>query len=144
MDIATPSILQSTRFPIKRRGWPRKFLKNGLKVSDHVVKKNRKTFLLVDNATSHFVTKVISNVTVKFDPPNLTSKIYLLKRVSYVLQNGDISSRRYRTLTQSQKPITQSVIVTHKSALRAIRYFKWCLGTDLKRNNCEVLRTSRI
>jgi len=36
--------------------------------------------LLVDKATSHFVTKVISNVKVKFLPPNLTSQVYSLER----------------------------------------------------------------
>ena len=41
------------------------------------VTKNKigKTLLLLDNATSHSVTKMISNVTVKFLPPNLAYEV---------------------------------------------------------------------
>jgi hypothetical protein len=38
-------------------------------------KENWKILLLVDNATSHHGTKVMSNVTVKFLPPNLISEV---------------------------------------------------------------------
>jgi hypothetical protein len=34
--------------------------------------------LLVDNATSHCVAKVMSNIKAKFPPPNLTSEVQLL------------------------------------------------------------------
>jgi hypothetical protein len=41
------------------------------------VPKNKigKTLLLVDNVTSHSVTKVMSNLTVKFLPPDLTYEV---------------------------------------------------------------------
>jgi hypothetical protein len=43
---------------------------------NHMTKKEkRKILLLVDNATSHRVTKVMGNVAVKFLPPNLTSEV---------------------------------------------------------------------
>jgi hypothetical protein len=43
---------------------------------DHVMMKGKwKILLLVDNATSHQVTKVMSNVSVKFFPSNLTSEL---------------------------------------------------------------------
>lgn len=35
---------------------------------------------LVDNATSHSVTKVVGNVTVKFLPPNLTREVQPLEQ----------------------------------------------------------------
>jgi hypothetical protein len=40
-----------------------------------IKKQNQKILLPVDKATSHSVTKVMSNVTVKFLPPNLTSEV---------------------------------------------------------------------
>jgi hypothetical protein len=40
-----------------------------------IKKEKRKTQLLVDNATSHLITKVMSKVTVKFLQPNLTSEV---------------------------------------------------------------------
>jgi hypothetical protein len=45
-----------------------------------MMKKNRKILLLVYNATSHSVTKVMSKVSVKFLPPNLTSEVQLLEQ----------------------------------------------------------------
>jgi hypothetical protein len=36
---------------------------------------NQKILLLVDNAISHSVTKVISKVTVKFIPQNIASEV---------------------------------------------------------------------
>jgi uncharacterized protein YeeX (DUF496 family) len=41
-------------------------------------KENQKILLLVDNATSDRGTNVMSNVTVKFLPPNLTSEVQAL------------------------------------------------------------------
>jgi hypothetical protein len=37
--------------------------------------KTGKTLLLFNNATSHTVTKVVSNITIKFLPPNLTYEV---------------------------------------------------------------------
>jgi hypothetical protein len=41
-------------------------------------KENRKSLLLVDNTTIHRGKKVMSNVTVKFLPSNLTSEVQSL------------------------------------------------------------------
>jgi hypothetical protein len=41
---------------------------------NHMIRtQDQKILLLVDNATSHSVTKVMSNATVKFIPQNVTS-----------------------------------------------------------------------
>jgi hypothetical protein len=43
---------------------------------NHVMKKqNQKILLLVDIATRHRAAKVMSNIKVKFLPPNLTSEV---------------------------------------------------------------------
>jgi hypothetical protein len=43
---------------------------------NHMIRtQNQKILLLVDNATSHSVTKVMSNVTLKFIPQNVTSEV---------------------------------------------------------------------
>jgi uncharacterized protein YeeX (DUF496 family) len=43
---------------------------------NHVMRKqNQKILLLVDSMTSHCVTKMMSNIKVKFLPPNLTSEV---------------------------------------------------------------------
>jgi hypothetical protein len=56
-------------------------------------KQNRKILLLVDNATSHSVTKVMSNVTVKFLAQNLTSEVQ-------PLDQGIIKSRYRQQMLQ--------------------------------------------
>ena len=47
---------------------------------NETMKKKRRIILFVDNATSHVVSKKLSNVHVKFLPPHLTSELQPLDR----------------------------------------------------------------
>jgi len=50
--------------------------KEWLEDMNHTIRTlNQKILLLVDNATSHSVTKVMSNVTVKFNPQNVKYEV---------------------------------------------------------------------
>jgi hypothetical protein len=42
---------------------------------NHMMRKQNRKILLLDKATSHSVTKIMSNVEVKFLPPNLTPEV---------------------------------------------------------------------
>ena len=44
-------------------------------LNETMKKKKRRIILFVDNATSHVVSKKLSNVHVKFLPPHLTSEL---------------------------------------------------------------------
>jgi hypothetical protein len=62
-----------------KKAWiTHKIFKEWLEYMNHMIRtQNQKILLLVDNATSHSVTKVMSNVTVKFIPQNITFEVQL-------------------------------------------------------------------
>lgn len=135
MCIPTPSILQLTRFLIKRGGWPKQFLKNGSKVWSYDEK--------IGNPCCLLSTQLVLLWQKQFNDeiPFTKSKIWRLPiravkwwYVQQTLQNIDTIAETNNTKSY----FNTSVKVTRNSM------FKWCFGTDLKRNNCEMLRTSRI
>jgi hypothetical protein len=75
-------------------------------------KQYQKIVLLLDNPTSHSVKKVMSNVTVKFLALNLTSPTF--RRGSHTCCQMAITSKFCSALSQSQKLITQSLILRNQ------------------------------
>jgi uncharacterized protein YeeX (DUF496 family) len=86
-------------------------------------KQNRKILLLVDNATSHCMTKVMSNVKVKFLPPTLTPEVQPFDEGII----GAIKSRYRQQMLQyivtiAETSNTNSDFNKSVSALHAVRW----------------------
>lgn len=92
-------------------------------LNQQMEKSKRKILLLVDNATSHNCTKILSHVTVKFLPPNLTSEVQ-------PLDQGIIRAvkARYRKkmlqhlITVAEDCDTRSQFLKSISVLHAVRW----------------------
>ncbi|XP_033218296.1 tigger transposable element-derived protein 6-like [Belonocnema kinseyi] len=92
-------------------------------LNQQMEKSNREIMLLVDNATSHNCTKILSHVTVKFLPPYLISEVQ-------PLDQGIIRAvkARYRKkmlqylITVAEDSDTRSQFIKSISVLHAVRW----------------------
>jgi len=85
-------------------------------LNETMKKKKRRIILFVDNATSHVVSKKLSNVHVKFLPPHLTTELQPLDQGIIQAMKANYSksmlysllaaARKFNTLTEFAKSIT--------------------------------------
>jgi hypothetical protein len=85
-------------------------------------KENRKILLLVDNANSHRGTKVMSNATVKFLPPNLTSEVQPLGQGVIRFVKARCRKMLQYIVTVAKASNTRSDFNKSISALHAVRW----------------------
>jgi hypothetical protein len=78
--------------------------------------------LLVDNATSHHGTKMTSNVTVKFLPPNLTSEVQPLDRGITRSEKARYRKMLQYIVTVAEASNTKSDFNKSISVLHAVRW----------------------
>ncbi|XP_057327565.1 tigger transposable element-derived protein 6-like [Microplitis mediator] len=106
-------------------------------LNNYMKKQNRKILLLIDYATSHNTTKTLSNVTVQFLPPNLTSEIQPLDQGIIKAVKDRYRSRLLEYIV-SKAENCQSKEEFHKSVtvLHAIR---WLYGAwmDISQQTIE-------
>jgi hypothetical protein len=83
----------------------------------------------------------MSNVTVKFLPPNLTSEVKPLDQGITRSVKGRYPKMLQYIVTVVETSNTRS---DFNKSIPVLHEVKQCLGANFKRNHCEVLPTIRI
>ena len=92
-------------------------------------KKKRRIILFVDSATSHVVSKKLSNVHVKFLPPHLTSELQPLDQgIIQAMKANYIKSMLHNLLAAVGKFITATESAKYVTVFDAIRWISSTLN----------------